>query len=41
MRNQLQEEIVGVIKFVKAVMANFGFTDYEYEVSTRPENISA
>jgi len=37
MRNQLQEEIVGVIKFVKAVMANFGFTDYEYEVSTRPE----
>ena len=37
MRNQLQEEIVGVIKFVKDVMANFGFTDYEYEVSTRPE----
>jgi threonyl-tRNA synthetase len=37
MRNQLQDEIVAVIKFVKAVMANFGFTDYEYEVSTRPE----
>ncbi len=36
-RSQLQEEIVGVIKFVKAVMANFGFTDYEYELSTRPE----
>lgn len=37
MRAQLKEEILGVIKFVKETMTNFGFNEYEYEVSTRPE----
>jgi threonyl-tRNA synthetase len=33
---QLQEEIIGVVRFVGDVMAVFGF-EYEAEVSTRPE----
>jgi threonyl-tRNA synthetase len=34
--DQLQEEIVGVIKFVQDIMALFGF-EFEAELSTRPE----
>ncbi|SDN45946.1 threonyl-tRNA synthetase [Desulfonauticus submarinus] len=34
--DQLQEEIVGVLKFVHDVMSIFGF-EYELEISTRPE----
>ncbi len=34
--DQLQEEIVGVLNFVRDVMKLFGF-EYELEISTRPE----
>ncbi len=34
--DQLQDEILGVIRFVKDVMSVFGF-EYEMELSTRPE----
>jgi len=34
--DQLQDEIIGVVRFVQDVMALFGF-DYEMELSTRPE----
>ena len=34
---QLQEEIKSVIDFVMHAMALFGFSDYEVELSTRPE----
>ncbi|MFN2269132.1 MAG: threonine--tRNA ligase [Desulfonatronovibrio sp.] len=34
--DQLQDEIIGIIKFVQDVMGLFGF-DYEMEISTRPE----
>ncbi len=34
--DQLQEEIVGIIRFVQDVLGVFGF-DYEIEISTRPE----
>ncbi len=34
--DQLREEIIGVVKFVRDVMAIFGF-DFEAEISTRPE----
>ncbi|MBI5018554.1 MAG: threonine--tRNA ligase [Deltaproteobacteria bacterium] len=34
--DQLQDEIAGILKFVKDVMALFGF-EYEVELSTRPE----
>jgi threonyl-tRNA synthetase len=34
--DQLQDEIVGVVEFVRDVMELFGF-DYELELSTRPE----
>ncbi|MDQ7032122.1 MAG: threonine--tRNA ligase [Desulfonauticus sp.] len=34
--DQLQEEIIGVLKFVQDVMGIFGF-EYELEISTRPE----
>jgi threonyl-tRNA synthetase len=37
MRSQLKEEILGVIRFVKETMSNFGFNEYEYEISTRPK----
>ena len=36
MPEQVEEEILGVLKFVAEVMAIFGF-DYEVELSTRPE----
>jgi threonyl-tRNA synthetase len=35
--DQLQDEIIGVAKFVKDVMGLFDF-DFEAEISTRPEN---
>ncbi|MDR2338582.1 MAG: threonine--tRNA ligase [Deltaproteobacteria bacterium] len=35
--DQVHSEIVGVLDFVKDMMAAFGF-DYELELSTRPEN---
>lgn len=35
--DQLQEEIVGVLNFVKDIMNVFGF-EYSLELSTRPEN---
>ena len=34
--DQLEEEIISIIKFVQDVMALFGF-EYEVEISTRPE----
>ncbi|MEW6489249.1 MAG: threonine--tRNA ligase [Thermodesulfobacteriota bacterium] len=34
--DQLQDEITGILEFVKDVMEKFGFT-YEVELSTRPE----
>ncbi len=34
--DQLQEEIIGIIRFVQDIMALFGF-EYELELSTRPE----
>ena len=34
--DQLREEIIGVVKFVRDVMAIFGF-EFEAEISTRPE----
>ncbi len=34
--DQLQDEIIGVVRFVQDMMALFGF-EYEVEISTRPE----
>lgn len=36
-KEQLSAEIEGIIDFVKSAMRDFGFTDYEYELSTRPK----
>jgi len=36
-KEQLKSEIVGIIDFVLAVMADFGFLDLSIELSTRPE----
>ena len=35
---QLEEEIVSVIKFVIFVLKTFGFNEYDIYISTRPEN---
>jgi threonyl-tRNA synthetase len=34
---QLQEEVLGVVRFMKHIYAAFGFTDVKIELSTRPE----
>jgi len=36
MKEQLLDEITGIIDFVKSAMNDFGFTEYEYTLSTRP-----
>lgn len=36
MKEQLSSEIAGIMDFIKSAMKDFGFTDYEYELSTRP-----
>lgn len=36
-KEDLYSEIEGVLDFVKAAMAKFGFSEYEAELSTRPE----
>ena len=36
LKKQVEDEIVGVIDFVKETMDIFGFKDFEIEVSTRP-----
>jgi threonyl-tRNA synthetase len=35
---QLKDEIIGVIKLYEEVYSNFGITDFNFELSTRPEN---
>ncbi|MDD5688353.1 MAG: threonine--tRNA ligase [Elusimicrobia bacterium] len=35
--NQLEDEIINVIKFVLFILKTFGFTEYDCFVSTRPE----
>jgi threonyl-tRNA synthetase len=37
LRDQVEEEISGVIKFVEETLEDFGFNEYEVELSTRPE----
>jgi threonyl-tRNA synthetase len=34
---QLEEEVLGVVRFMKHIYAAFGFTDVKIELSTRPE----
>lgn len=36
-QDQLQAEVMGVLDFVFSMMKDFGFTEYEIELSTRPE----
>ncbi|MCK5306683.1 MAG: threonine--tRNA ligase [Candidatus Omnitrophica bacterium] len=36
-KEHLRDEITGVIDFVKSTMKDFGFSQYEYELSTRPK----
>ncbi len=36
-RDQIQQEVMAVIDFTLQVMKDFGFQDYEIELSTRPE----
>jgi threonyl-tRNA synthetase len=36
LREQVEDEIVGVIDFVKEIMDVFGFKDFDVELSTRP-----
>ncbi|MBN2120231.1 MAG: threonine--tRNA ligase [Candidatus Omnitrophica bacterium] len=35
---QLEQEIGGVLQFIKEAMAKFGFSDFNAELSTRPES---
>jgi len=35
--DQLEEEVIGVVKLAQFMMSTFGFTDYEVLLSTRPE----
>jgi len=35
--SQLEDEIVGVLDLTESVLSRFGFTDYEINLSTRPE----
>ena len=35
--DQIEEEIIGVIKLVQFLLSTFGFSDYEILLSTRPE----
>ena len=35
--DQLQDEIVDVLKLTKSILSRFGFDDYELMISTRPE----
>ena len=37
LREQAEEEIAGVIDFVEETLKDFGFNEYEVELSTRPE----
>jgi threonyl-tRNA synthetase len=37
LKEQVEEEITGVIAFVKETLSDFGFEEYEVELSTRPE----
>jgi len=37
LRDQVESEISGVIDFVEATLRDFGFSEYEVELSTRPE----
>ncbi len=34
---QLEEEVLGVVRFMKHIYASFGFSDVKIELSTRPE----
>jgi threonyl-tRNA synthetase len=34
---QLEEEVLGVVRFMKHIYASFGFTDVKIELSTRPD----
>jgi threonyl-tRNA synthetase len=36
-QDQLLEQIIDIMNFVKSTMKDFGFTAYEFELSTRPE----
>jgi threonyl-tRNA synthetase len=36
-KDMLLDEISGIIEFVKSAMSDFGFNEYEYELSTRPK----
>jgi len=35
--DQIEEEVIGVVKLAQFMMATFGFSDYELLLSTRPE----